>query len=135
AIVTGPEGSDQEVAAVIRPSGSGGGLLARGRTGAASYEGVGVLLEADAARVRLLRFDGHAKAVQLAEPIALPAMPAKGYVVSLKVDGDTVTAKVDGRILTGQLTRELEPGRIGIAVRAEGHLDVWHLVAKTKAPK
>ncbi|HEX4335875.1 MAG TPA: hypothetical protein VH062_08180 [Polyangiaceae bacterium] len=133
AIATGPEGSDQEVAAVIRPTGAGGGLLVRSRPGDAGYEGVGVLLEVDAARVRLLRFDGHAKAAQLAEPIPLPPMPAHGYVVSLKVEGDTATAKVEGHVLTGKVVGDVEPGRVGLAVRAEAHLDVMHLVAKTKS--
>ncbi len=136
AIVTGPEGTDQEVAAVIHPAGSGGGLLVRGRPGDASYEGVGVLLEADASRARLLRFDGHAKAVQLAEPVPLPPMPTRGYVVSLKVDGDTATAKVEGRVLTGKLVGELAPGRVGLAVRADGRLDVLHfVVGKARAEK
>jgi hypothetical protein len=132
AIVTGTEGSDQEVAAVLRPRGSGGGLLVRGRPGEASYEGVGVLLEVDSSRVRLLRFDGHAKAVQLAEPMPLPPMPARGYVVSLKVEGDTATARIDGRLLTGKLVGEVGPGKAGLAVRSEGRLDVTHLVAKTR---
>jgi hypothetical protein len=132
AIVTGIEGSDQEVAAVLRPTGSGGGLIVRGRPGEASYEGVGVLLEADAARARLLRFDGHAKAVQLAEPMPLPAMPARGYVVSLKIEGDTATARIDGRLLSGKIVGDLAAGKAGLAVRSEGRLDVTHLVAKTR---
>ncbi|HVW24884.1 MAG TPA: hypothetical protein VHC69_05910 [Polyangiaceae bacterium] len=132
AIVTGREGTNQEVAAVLRPAGSGGGLLVRGRPGDESYEGVGVLLEADASRARLLRFDGHAKAVQLADPMTLPPMPARGYVVSLKVDGDTATARIDGHVLTGKLVGEIAAGRAGLAVRAEGRLDVTHLVAKTR---
>jgi hypothetical protein len=132
--VTGPVGTDQEVAAVIRPTGAGGGLLARARTGEASYEGVGVLLEVDYARIRLLRFDGRAKAAQLAEPIPLPPMPPKGYIVSLKVEGDQVTAKIDGRVLAGKLrvVGEIEPGRVGLAIRADTRLEVMHLVAKTK---
>jgi hypothetical protein len=134
ALVTGPVGTDQEVAAVIRPTGAGGGLLARARTGEASYEGVGVLLEVDYARIRLLRFDGRAKAAQLAEPIPLPPMPPKGYIVSLKVEGDQVTAKIDGRVLAGKLrvVGEIEPGRVGLAIRADTRLEVMHLVAKTK---
>jgi hypothetical protein len=134
AIVTGPMGTDQEVAAVIRPAGAGGGLIARGRAGDASYEGVGVLLEVDYARIRLLRFDGHAKAAQLAEPIPLPPMPPKGYIVSLKAEGDQITAKIDGRVLTGKLrvVGEIEPGRVGLAIRADTRLDVMHFVAKTK---
>jgi hypothetical protein len=132
AIVTGAEGSDQEVAAVLRPTGSGGGLIVRARPGEASYEGVGVLLEADASRARLLRFDGHAKAVQLAEPMPLPSMPARGYLVSLKVEGDTATARIDGRVLSGKLVGDVAPGKAGLAVRSEGRLDVTHLVAKTR---
>jgi hypothetical protein len=135
AIVTGPEGNDQEVAAVIRPTGAGGGLLVRGRPGESSYEGIGVLLEADASRARLLRFDGHAKAAQLADPIPLPPMPAHGYVVSLKVEGDTATAKVEGHVLSGKLVGDVEPGRVGLAVRAEARLDVMHLIAKQYAEK
>lgn len=135
AIVTGPVGTDQEVAAVIRPTGTGGGLLARGRPGDASYEGVGVLLETDAKRVRLLRFDGRAKAAELASPMPLPPMSPKGYIVSLKVEGDQVTAKVDGRVISGRLrvVGEIEPGRVGLAVRADARLDVMHLVAKTRS--
>jgi hypothetical protein len=137
AIVTGPVGTDQDVAAVIRPAGAGGGLIVRGREGDDSYEGVGVMLEVDYARVRLLRFDGHAKAAQLAEPIPLPAMQPKGYIVSLKAEGDQITAKVDGRVLTGKLrvVGEIEPGRVGLAIRADTRLDVMHLVAKTKVPE
>ncbi len=124
ALSTGDEGSDQEVSAVILPSGSGGGLLVRARAGDSSYEGIGLLLEADAARARLLLFDGHAKAVQLAEPIALPPPPAKGYDVSLKVVGSQVTAKIGGRLLVGTLATEVSPGQAGVAVRAQGRLDI-----------
>jgi hypothetical protein len=135
AIVTGAEGSDQEVAAVIRPKGAGGGLLVRAREGEGSYEGVGVLLEVDANRIRLLRFDGHAKAIQLADPVPLPPMPPKGYLVSLRADGDSVVAHIDGKAIAGKLVTEVEPGRAGIAVRAEARLDVLHLVAKNQVPK
>jgi hypothetical protein len=123
-IVTGEEGTDVKVSALVYPVGSGGGLLARATAGESSFVGVALMLDVDPARARLLLANGKGKAIELAPPVALPKMPDDGYPVSLETIGHKVTAKIGTVTLSATLPGDAAPGRVGFTARAQGRLDV-----------
>lgn len=129
AISAGEEFRDTEISATIRPSGTGGGLLARAAPGQGSYAGIALWLQTDSGQARLLMLDGHGKATPLAEAMDLPNVPPEGFAVSLKVAGDRVTAQVGSASLAGTLPGGVPAGRAGIAVRALGRLELRGLEA------
>ncbi len=131
AVATGAAASDVDVSVLLAPQGTGGGLLVRANAGDVGYSGVGLIL--DAAQARLLVFDGHGKAFQLADPEPLPVATGEGYAVSLKVSGDRVVAKVGDQTLTGKLVNAIGPGRVAFTARAEGRLDIRRLKVLVKA--
>ena len=118
--------------ALIKPTGGGGGLVARATSTDSGYSGIGFMLSADAAEARLLLFDGNGKAAELAPTVALSPMPANGYAVSLEVSGDKVSAKIGGRAVNAKLPADVAAGRAGIAVRSKG-VDIRQLKITSKA--
>lgn len=125
AIVTGEEGTDVKISAVVYPVGAGGGILARATAGESSFIGVALMIDPEPYRARLLLAKGNGKAVELTPPVNLSKMPSdEGYPVSLEVIGDKVTAKVGKVTLSGTLAGDPAPGRVGFTARAQSRLDI-----------
>jgi hypothetical protein len=124
AVATGEDLYDMTVTATLRPVGTGGGLLVRGSAGDLSYAGVALMLDADAGKAQLVILDGRGKATELSPATTMPPPGADGYPVTLDIVSDKVTATVGKLKLEGKLGRAVAEGHAGLAVRADGRIEV-----------
>jgi hypothetical protein len=135
AVASGMDADDAEVSATILPSGAGGGLVMRGRAGDSSYTGVTLRLEPASHKAELLYVGARGKTVEIGPPATLGDPPKKGYAVWLRVEGSKVTAKVGDKALAGTLAEDVGAGRAGLAVLADGRLEVRDFRVKLTAHK
>lgn len=133
AIGTGDELYDVTVSATLLPTGTGGGLLVRGSGGDLSYAGVALMLDAAAGRAQLVLVDGRGKATELSPAVPLPPPGPEGHAVALEVVSDKVAATVGKVKLSGKLGRAVAEGRAGIAVKADGRVEVRRFKVQPKS--